>query len=397
MGLNQQYLGRFYMEALTLTLNDGTYNPTITIPAAYYYISGYTSEAQDQLVEAVTTAMAAETGFGAATCTYAAATGLVSFSFAITTTITFPAASAALKTILGYDGTTTTGASTYAGTNQACYVWRPSRAPSGTPATVENFWDQGSTSLTGRSSDGQAYQITGNTYNEAEIEYTMLSEADTITPATGTIYQDLEQFFIDVAHTAPMRIYPDRTVNTSTDFVTALWGREGGEPLGTFSGFAGRHLRSFNGLWDVTIPLMEHTETSTSAASGAGEDMLIWFDYTTTTTATNTTYVAALTNYANNFAIDSGNPPIAFRIVANVDSASASSATLRLRVGLNGSQDEATVSTTAGSYETIATTLTVTGASSPEDTPLELDVYLAAGDTNNVTMRGVALYALFDV
>lgn len=254
----QEYFGRFYTTALQVTVTKGANVANITVAAGNYFIAGYTAEATNQLIEEIESQMQAATGFsGADTIVYDHSTGLVTFTFDASSTITWTTAS--LKTTLGFGSTDTSVAATsFTGDVQPRYIWRPSRAPSEYPTNLSRFWGVGSTTITGRSRDGFAWAVEGNKFYEANISYKYLSESETVQTSTTDVYDNFEAFYEDVCHAGyPIRIFPDRTAYGSTDYVTGQFNN--GDSLGLLSEFAVRNLDSYNGLWDVTLPLRKYT------------------------------------------------------------------------------------------------------------------------------------------
>ena len=261
---SQQLLGRFSIGAdrADFAFDDLVGNSrTATLTSGKYFIAGYTSESAEQLVEHIQTNMQAETGFGAATCTYDAGTGLVTFEFAVNpTTLTFT--DAALGTLLGFTGVQS-GAAQYVGTTQARHVWRPQEQITRYSLLRATGYEPVSSSVVTVAPDGTSYSTAGSTRYEAVDEpllWNTLPEADGPTPTSGTIYLDFEQFFKDVVGAGEqIRYYHDRSNNTATDYVTILAvASEGpGKPIGRLSSFMARTDEAFDGLWDVTLPIVK--------------------------------------------------------------------------------------------------------------------------------------------
>lgn len=262
----QTWLGRFAIGSATDTIDlddNGGNAPTVTLTSGDYWISCYTGEGANGLVEHITTKIQAEGGdFAGVTCSYSASTGKVSFVAGAGKDIDITFTDSALRTILGYaaditalDDTTQTAG------NEARYTWRPDRGFASHPVERSNFWAPKSTTVVGRSKDGTTFAVRGNLLYEAEVSYVMLDDARVIIPSTGTVYQELQQFYADVIHNGePIRIiFDDTAYAAATDYAVALVssGAED-EPVPAWGDFANRHISNFNGLWDVTLPLVRY-------------------------------------------------------------------------------------------------------------------------------------------
>jgi hypothetical protein len=82
--------------------------------------------------------------------------------------------------------------------------------------------------------------------------------ARVLIPSTGTIYQELETFYEDVIATGRrIRLYPDRTVNTSSDYITVIVANGEGD-VPAFDDLATWRFRGYDGLCDVTIPVVKY-------------------------------------------------------------------------------------------------------------------------------------------
>jgi len=253
----QQWIGRFAIgssnDSFSIASN------AFTLTSGNYYIAGYTSESTAQLCEHITAKIIGT--YANAAVTYSETTGLVTFKIANSGTYTITWTDTALQTLLGFTGTQS-NAATYTATMEPQHVWRPERGASSYPAQLNQFWAPRSTTVVGRSRDGTTYAVRGNLLYDAEVSYTMLADTRVITPAsTGTV-TDLQGFFEDVIHVGqPIRVFPDRTLKASTSYVTALVspGKDG-DPIGSWQDFCGRHVANYNGLWDVTLPLLKWVE-----------------------------------------------------------------------------------------------------------------------------------------
>jgi hypothetical protein len=255
----QQWFGRFAVGASNDSFSVDATAKTLT--AGNYYITGYTAESASQLCEHMTTLVAAVVA--SSTVAYNATTGFIKITFGSGShKITFT--DTALKTLLGFGAvdTTTTAAASFTATREPQYVWRPNRGTSSHPVQLNQFWAPRSTTIVGRSKDGTTYGVRGNLLYDAEVSYTMLEESRVIVPSTGSVNKELQTFYEDVVHAGqPIRIYPDRTLAASTSYVTALVspGKED-EAVPAWGDFATRHVANYNGLWDVTLPLVKWVE-----------------------------------------------------------------------------------------------------------------------------------------
>jgi len=254
MSTYQQWLGRFSIDS---SLDNFSVDATAkTVTQGKYYITGYTAESTSQLCEHLTTQIAAVVA--SSTVVYSASTGKVTITFGSGThTITWT--DSALGTLLGFTGDCTPGAASFVATNEAKYCWRPERPMSQHSVGITNFWEPESTTIVGRSKSGAVYSVLGNDLYRCDVGYTMLADTRVITPATGSVNRELQQYFVDVIHRGELiRIYQDRTLAASTSFVTAVVSQGDGKPIGRWADFAQRHLSNYNGLWDVRIPLVKY-------------------------------------------------------------------------------------------------------------------------------------------
>lgn len=253
----QQFLGRFSIN--TSNNNLTVAGTALTLTSGNYYLAGYTGESTDQLCEHLQAQIRTVAGHSGATVVYSGTTGQVTITLGATATISFT--DAYLAYILGFSSATQSGADTYVSDQNPRYVWRPTIGASGHPVNLINLWAPRSTTRVYRSPNGTTYSIEGDELNDALIEYSLLPDDDVVTPATGTVYRDLQQFFRDVVHAGqPMRVYPDRTVNTSADYKTAIFGRDDQEIVGSFQDYIARWGSDYSGLWDISIPLMEYLQ-----------------------------------------------------------------------------------------------------------------------------------------
>ncbi len=259
-----QWLGRFSVAASTnaITVEDTQNAYTaddITVASGRYYIAGYTGEATDQFCEALTALFVALPGtdYDNCTFTYSGSTGKVTFTNNATTTLTFN--DSTIATILGFTSSPYSGASTYTAENEARYGWRPDRPLSDHPTHADSVFAPLSMSKIQRAPDGSIATVPAVAvlYEARRLGFRYVDGDRVRTPTTGTVYQDFEQFYEDViAATMKIRMYPDRTVNTSSDYVELVIGDERrGVP--SFERSCRRSSRKYDGLWDVMFPVMK--------------------------------------------------------------------------------------------------------------------------------------------
>lgn len=260
----QRFFGRFTIgtdsQDFTIDTTPSTGPFAVQLTANDYFLEAYTGEGVDQLVEHMEAQIqAADAAFGAAAVSYDAATDRVSINLATAGTVTWDDTD--LRDLLGYTGNLS-GGSAYPAPQSPRYVWSPSKAPARYPLDLTQFWAPRSTTRVGRSKDGTSHSLPGPVLYDAELGYELLKDEGVITPASGTIYEDLQQFWTDVVHAGqPIRVYVDRDISSAANTKTGLWTPDDeGEPIGSFLQHVGRHLRNYNGLWDVDCRLEKLVE-----------------------------------------------------------------------------------------------------------------------------------------
>jgi len=253
----QQYLGQFPIDATTkdFSVEDtgGGGAQAIALTTGYYYIAGYTGEVEAQLCEHMQAQIRNEGGnFADAEVTYSGSTGLITINCPSTTTLTIGWTDSLLQSLLGFTGTQS-GAKSYTATYPPRYVWRPTEELSDYPTALSTWWASRSTSRYKRANSGKAFAIAGTTVYDGSYAYRLLTAAEML-KASQTNYESLEQFFDDVIAAAkPIRCYPDRTANTSSDFFTAQWKVDG--EVGSFVEYFERHRSNYNGLFNFDFAL----------------------------------------------------------------------------------------------------------------------------------------------
>lgn len=253
----QQFLGRFEVTSSndSLSLVNGTGTFAITLTNGFRFIRGKTSESTNQLTEDLTAkSIAADASLVGTTWVYDSSTGKVTATFPTNTAITWT--DTGLQTLLGFTGTQS-GASAYTGTKQARYTWRPTRSLSVHPGTLQTAWGTRSTTRVIRSKDGTISTVVGNKLYESPLQWKLLPEADVITPSTGTVYRDFENFWKDVsAEGEILRYQPDRSDYAATAVHSGVIAPSGDEEeLGLLEDSMERAFTSYNGLWGVSLVL----------------------------------------------------------------------------------------------------------------------------------------------
>ena len=242
----QELAGKFYCPAYTFTVN-----ATVkTCTPADYWCRGYTGETTDFLSHIQTLI---KTVYASATVTYSLSTGLVTIAFGTTGSITWTMT--ALRDILGFTANITSQTSVTA-TNPLRYVWRPTRPinlfPHENAAT--NLLVPESNSLVRRSINGTVWMLESNTLHSTDLRWMYLTKAEVLTPASGND-ASFQNFWTYVCSKGrPFRYFPDRSVNTSADFVELILRPGNGERVGDFSAFRSRSIESYNGYWDINLP-----------------------------------------------------------------------------------------------------------------------------------------------
>ena len=261
----QELFGRFYvgstLDSFSVTDTGGGGAQAVSLTNGWYYLRGYTGEATAQLIEHMQVQVRALGGVWAdAAFSYSLSTGLVTLNCPSTTTVTWTWTDSGLQTLLGFTGTQS-GAKTYTATQVPQHNWRPSRTMTDYPGNLQNVWQPRSTSAVGRAPGGTTHGVVGPAVlYDAILTWDVLEEAEVLKPSGGTIGGDLESFFVDVVNeTQPIRLVIDRTSYAAvTDYVTAVFGREGDETIGSFEQYRGRLLDEYQGLWTVNTPLMKY-------------------------------------------------------------------------------------------------------------------------------------------
>ena len=256
----QAFFGRFYVGDSLDDLDVG--GSGITLTQGNYFLSGYTGEGTVNLCEHLEDEIQAlGGGYADATVTYDLSTKRVTINLTVTATITWT--DGALQTLLGFTGTQS-GASSYTGSQTPQHVWHPSREITHYPGNSTNIFLPRSTTSIGRANDGTTFSVVGNIVYDAQdgLSWELLDESEILLPSSGSIGDDLESFFEDVVHQGqPIRLILDTSsYAASTDYVTFLWGEEDEDNIGAFADYMNRDDDSYQGLWNIRIPVMKYIE-----------------------------------------------------------------------------------------------------------------------------------------
>jgi hypothetical protein len=131
------------------------------------------------------------------------------------------------------------------------------------PADIADLWDDGTTTRTVEAADGTTSTVVGNDINRGVFSWRNLAVANVIAQqaAATAPYDTLQHFWQDIIKAGQsFRLVPDTSsYAATTDYETALFRGKSGEPYGSFRSFCKRHVRTYNGLWDVDLPLVECT------------------------------------------------------------------------------------------------------------------------------------------
>ena len=250
-----QWLGRFTVSSSNDSFTVDATAKTCT--AGNYYMRGYTGEGTVQFIEHMEDLIAAVVA--SSTVTYSTTTGFITITFGSSThTITWTDAD--LKTLLGFDGVNTAvAAASFTGLMPPKYVWSPDVAISDAPVDPSRIVQPISSTRVHVSRDGTLVTVEGNTRYAADVEYSLIAGARVFVPSTGSINQELETFFTDViARGELIRILPAiGTYAATTDYITAKVGSPG-EEIGAFDRFARKHVRSYQGLASVRLPVLKY-------------------------------------------------------------------------------------------------------------------------------------------
>ena len=248
----QELSGRFYITASNDTYAIGA--DAFNVVSGYYYTSGYAGESEQQLCEKIQAQIRTIGTQTSANVNYYANGRIV---IALTAAANLVFYDTPLADIMGMN-TIYASAAKHQGYRKPQYTWRPSRSLSHYPLSINTIWAPESTSIYGRSKDGSSWSVKGNLLHSGILRWTCLLEDEIITPRSGTNYAEYQQWWTNVIHAGqPFRIIPDRTAYAaSNSYVEAMYAGEG-ESIGGFLDLVGRHIREWNGLWDVEIPIMK--------------------------------------------------------------------------------------------------------------------------------------------
>ena len=266
------FLGRFYWNSPGAVVGVGgsSTEEAGVIASGYYFMQGYSSESPNNFIEALIAALTATGGtvsnayldctlesprlkivFGGSTKMY------LSSGLAAVLGFCDPASPAA------YDAD---AAVTHTATYYPRYCWFPKSDVSVTSVDRTKFWEPLSSSKSFRSINGKCYGVKGNLLYGNRVQYTYLGKEEVITTSTD-INQPFQRFFEDVIHeTQRFRILLNRDIigssgYASTVMVTAMYGPnedDVSEDVGSFSTFATQSMDSYQGLWDLELPMVKY-------------------------------------------------------------------------------------------------------------------------------------------
>lgn len=254
-----ELLGRLPLSSTDISFTVGS--NVCSLSTGYYYMYGYTGETAEQLLPHLQAVIRNSSAFTGANVSYirpsaSAVNAYVNISLGATNSnISFN--HAGLATILGM-AQYSSNLAVHTGTRKPRYVWRPSDPVQDCDTSPEELFGPVGTSKVYRSEDGSVSSVDGMTVlRDGTLRFQALPRADVISNIASQDYRSLEQFWEDViARGRPMRVYPDRSVNTSTDYVTAVYAAE---TPGPFTAAATKVLVSYLGYWGVELPLWKVT------------------------------------------------------------------------------------------------------------------------------------------
>ncbi len=248
----QLFYGRFYQASTTFSIG----SDTLTTTDGYYYMDGVAAAPTNFLGHLQTLIRAIGASQDTSTVTFDRSTRRVTITLETAATLSI----ANLKALLGYTDDSYGSGKTFTTERSPKYTWAPLRGMSWFPLENNgaNFWVPKSFSPSGRSLDGTTFSIPKPILYSAEIEYFCLPKAEIITPVTGTIYEDFQNFFTSVVLSDnKFNFFPDSTKSTSSDVSNAAIGKDGEETIGSFTQYSTRHIRNYNGLWNLKIPMFK--------------------------------------------------------------------------------------------------------------------------------------------
>lgn len=258
MATYQQYLTRFSFGGNdpAFTVNDGGGADNITITPGYYWLKGYSGEVASQLMEHLSTLMAAE--IAGSTATYSYSTGLVTLDFNSTTTaVTWWDTD--LRDALGFTANLS-GAASYVATYKARYAWRPSLPMSYIGTSLDSFWAIEPRTKVMRSNDGKVSSVAMDPLYSQTVRYIGLPSAEILTDECD-LQDSFEQFYAD-AIGQPIRIYTDKTLDTEASIKTGVIAAAEEGNAAKIVDTMDRHVDSYQGMWNVELPLWKVTEIS---------------------------------------------------------------------------------------------------------------------------------------
>lgn len=275
-------MGRFYVSSFELDLWDDfaeEYVATSTL-SGWYYIDDYAGS--ESFIGDLQTAIRSWSGESPSVTqsnVYYYANGFISIDLGPDQT-NIKLDSTAEQDILGSSAQALGNAATFNMDKRTRYVWRPSRKCSypmqKTQASSDDlFFSPNSRTIIGRTNDGTTFSVEGNMVYDSYLTFVNLPTADVLRPATGGYLAEtdntdtgpsFERFWLDVISKGqPVRIFMDRDdVYLTSNYSECIVGEENQEALGSFLDYTSRHLRNYQGLWDVELRLMKAIERTTA-------------------------------------------------------------------------------------------------------------------------------------
>jgi hypothetical protein len=237
--------------AITSLLDDFSVGASIlSLTTGSYYLAGETSATTDLLPHLQAVIRASGASQDSTNVSYLS-NGSVSINLETAATVTFN--DSGLASILGFSSASQASALIHVSDRTSRYCWRPTRRPTSVAFDLNTLWETESTPVCSWGTDGTSYSVQGKKRYRTEIEFGLLPESVCITPSTGTRYQDFQQFYEDVVHVGkPLRYYPDRDVNF---YHVCMIGNPTEEVVPTARDIIERHVTSYNGLWNLRIPM----------------------------------------------------------------------------------------------------------------------------------------------
>lgn len=218
----QAWLGEFDIVALAsdeFNVTNASTSQDIVISSGRTYISGYLPGGLGGLVEDMESRIqASHASLSTATVTWSPTTGLVTMTFATTTSVTWTYT--ALRDLLGFNSDLS-GGTVYVAPRAARYTWLPSQPLAHTPMTAARMLAPKTTGMVYVGRTGMLSGVAGPSIYSANLRYRLLPHVDVAYQSTDDTWSTrypFEAFYEDiVANVRPVRLYHDRSDVTSSD------------------------------------------------------------------------------------------------------------------------------------------------------------------------------------